>query len=271
MRADEVIIYSDMDGTMLTDWSLGPYVPKANLDAIRAFITAGGMFSIASGRQFGETLPFFGDIVFSAPMVQGNGAVIYDCVNGKILKKIVLPDKVKAESLSYRDRRKGVWLVAADEFDIYQVESDDRVWDLKLNDKARKMISTQEYMSLELVKVCFVLNDEAELEAVADDLRNFESSDMVLLTQSSPVFLELLDKSAGKAPAIAEAVKLAGAEKRHLVCIGDYDNDCDMLSLAEIPACPENSSPRVLEMANIVTCGNNEGAVADLIRRLNLS
>ncbi len=270
MRADEVIIFSDMDGTMLTDWSLGPYVPASNLEAIKNFISAGGMFSIASGRQFSETQHFFGEIKFSAPMVQGNGTVIYDCINGKILKKTALPEQVKLDCLSYRDRKKGVWLIAADEFDIYQVESEDIVWDSQLNDLKRKMITVEEYLSLELVKVCYVISDEGELPSIDCDLRNFDSVDMFRITQSSPVFLEVLEKSAGKAPAIAEAVRLAGAEGRCLVCIGDYDNDCDMLSLADIAACPENSSPRVLEMAKIITCSNNEGAIADLIRLLGL-
>jgi HAD-superfamily hydrolase, subfamily IIB len=271
MRADEVIIYSDMDGTMLTDWSLGPYVPEANLTAIKGFLSAGGMFSIASGRQFTETLPFFGDIKFSAPMVQGNGSVIYDCLNGRILKKVSLPEDVKEECLKYRDRNKGVWLIAADEFDIYQVESEDKAWDSQLNDKERRIITVSEYFALELVKVCYVIADENELPGVLRDLQSFDCAEKCRFTQSSPVFLEVLEKSTGKAPAIAEAVKLAHAENRHLVCIGDYDNDCDMLSLAEIAACPENSSPRILEMAQIVTCSNNEGAIADLIRKLELS
>jgi len=270
MKADEVIIFSDMDGTMLTDWNLGPYVPAVNLEAIKKFISAGGMFSIASGRQFRETLPFFEGIKFSAPMVQGNGTVIYDCISEKILRKIALPEKVKLECLDYRKRRTDIWLIAADEYDIYQVASDDILWDSQLNDKMRKMISVEEYLSLELVKVCYVLADEAALPFISDDVQNFNSANMFRTTQSSPVFLEILEKSAGKAPAVAEAVRLAGAEGRRLVCIGDYDNDCDMLAIADIAACPTNSSPSVLEMASIITCSNNEGAIADLIRHLDL-
>jgi len=270
MRANEVIIFSDMDGTLLTDWSMGPYVPSVNLEAIKRFISDGGMFSIASGRQFRETLDFFGEIKFPVPMVQDNGSVIYDSVKREVLQKTVLPEKVKLECMDYSRQKKGLWLIAADENDIYQVLTGDKSWDASLNDFRRKPISADEYLSREFVKVCFVIEDPDALSSVADDIRNFKNADEIRLMQSSPVFLEILEKSAGKAAAVTEAVRLAGAEGRKLVCIGDYDNDCDMLDLADIAACPSNASPHVLEMADIVTCSNNEGAIADLIRQLGL-
>ena len=47
MKATDVIIYTDMDGTALTDWSLGPVVPERNLARIRAFVSAGAWYSPA--------------------------------------------------------------------------------------------------------------------------------------------------------------------------------------------------------------------------------
>ncbi|PKM72280.1 MAG: hypothetical protein CVU91_09780 [Firmicutes bacterium HGW-Firmicutes-16] len=269
MRAEEVIIFSDMDGTLLSDWSFGPYIPAANLEAIRRFISAGGLFSIASGRQFRETLDFFGGMKFTVPMVQDNGSVIYDSGRGEILEKIALPEDVTLECLEYSRRNKGVRLIAADETDLYQVVVGDDSGDSLLTDLPRKPITQEQYLSLELVKACFVIANESDLTSVASDIMKFKSADKLILMQSSPVFLEVLDKSAGKAAAIKKAVRLANAGGRKLICIGDYDNDCGMLELADISACPINSSPRVLEMAKIITCSNNEGAIADLINRLD--
>ena len=269
MRAEEIIIFSDMDGTLLSDWRLGPHLPAANLEAIKRFISEGGLFSIASGRQFRETLEFFEGMKFPVPMVQGNGSVIYDSVKGEVIEKTVLDEAVKLECLEYSRANKGLWLVAADEFDIYQVCSGDADWDMKLTDLRRTPLTVEEFLALEVVKTCFVIADEINLPKVSSDIMKFKSADKFILMQSSPVFLELLDKAAGKGAAIKKVVKLAKAEGRKLVCIGDYDNDCDMLELADISACPINSSPRVLEVADIITCSNNEGAIADLIKMLD--
>ncbi|MEA4894289.1 MAG: HAD family hydrolase [Oscillospiraceae bacterium] len=268
MKAKDAIIFSDMDGTLLSDWSLGPYVPAANLEAIKRFISEGGLFSIASGRQFRDTVEFLGGIKFSVPMVQDNGSVLYDSINDVVLEKIPFPEAAKLECLEYSRRNRGVRLIAADEDKLYQVVVGGASGEPLLRDLTRTPISEEQYLSLESVKVCFVVLDEADVPSVYSDIIKFKCSDKLVLMQSSPVFLEMLDKNAGKAAGIKKAVVRAGAEGRKLICIGDYDNDCDMLKLADISACPFNSSPRVLEMADIVTCGNNEGAIADLINRL---
>ena len=53
-----------------------------------------------------------------------------------------------------------------------------------------------------------------------------------------------------------------------LVCIGDFYNDVPMLEIADIAACPDNAPDDIKAMCNIVTCNNNEGALADLIEIL---
>ena len=76
MKADELIIYADMDGTALSDWSRGPIVPEENLRALESFVAQGGLFSIASGRQYPEIMDFPGGLS-CAPVVCGNGAIVY--------------------------------------------------------------------------------------------------------------------------------------------------------------------------------------------------
>lgn len=88
--------------------------------------------------------------------------------------------------------------------------------------------------------------------------------------QSGPWFLEVVERSVSKAGGVARARRAAGLEGRALVCIGDYFNDWDMLRSADIAACPDNSPQAIKDICRIVTCGNNQGAVGDLIRRLRL-
>ncbi len=268
MKANETIIFSDMDGTLLTDWSKGPYIPEANLEAIRRFIEAGGLFSVATGRQYGNTLRFFGNVRFSAPSVQGNGAVIYDSRVDKILKTVLLPEAVKLECLDYYMSHDGVWLVTADEHEIFQVLSGEKARDESLTDLKRKPMTIAEYRAFKPVKSCFIIQDAGLMDGLVGDMGHFKSAELFKPAQSSPFILELLEKSVDKASAIAEVIQIIGAQDKTLVCIGDYDNDRDMLLQADFAACPENASEAVLQIAKLKTCSNNEGAVADLIRQL---
>ena len=88
--------------------------------------------------------------------------------------------------------------------------------------------------------------------------------------QSSHRYLEVVERAVNKAEGIRFARRAAGLEGRRLVCIGDYFNDLPMLRMADIAACPSNGAEELRAMCRIVTCDNNEGALADLIERLGL-
>ena len=57
-------------------------------------------------------------------------------------------------------------------------------------------------------------------------------------------------------------------EERKLACIGDYFNDYEMLKSADIAACPSNAAQGIKDICDIVTCSNDEGAIAGLISAL---
>ena len=87
-------------------------------------------------------------------------------------------------------------------------------------------------------------------------------------TLSAPIFLECYSIHAGKDNGIRKAMELAKLEGKTLVCIGDFYNDESMLRIADIPACPSNAPDGIKTLCKMITCDNNEGALGDLIERL---
>lgn len=268
MKAKDLIIYSDMDGTMLTDWSRGPNMPPKNLAAIRGFIEKGGTLSVASGRQYTETLRYFGDVMPNAPLVMGNGSVVYDTLKKKVVQKTQLPQAFKEEVLKFFLEGDDFWIVAADEFGIYQVESGDAKRDDALRDLNRKRISADEFLKLAAVKVVYILDDPIKMPRFERETAELHRESEVASALSAPIYLEYFHCSVSKANGIRFALNYAGLRDKTLVCIGDYYNDSEMLKLADIAACPENAAPGIHELCSIHTCGNNEGAVGELIERL---
>ncbi len=268
MNARDYLIYCDMDGTLLSHWNLGPVVPKANMDALRAFIQAGGAVSIATGRQYTDTLSFFEDIRFSAPLVLNNGGCIYDQNEGRVIHRDTLPLSCVKEAVEYVKRRDDLWIVVADEENIYQLsESPEK--DARANDGfPRLMLDESELLALDAGKLCYICADPADMEALWADVDKMESRPLITGFQSAPIYLEVVKKGVSKATGIKKAAALAGLESRRLVCIGDYLNDYDMLKMADIAACPENAAREVLEICDIVTCHHNDGAFADLLTKL---
>lgn len=270
MKAKDLVIYTDMDGTVLTDWSMGPVVPERNLELIKKFVEEGGSFSVASGRQGPGILPFFPDIRFTAPLVCGNGAVLYDAAAGRPLRKVNLPQAYKLECLDYFLAHPDVWIVAADDEAIWQISSGDQSKDARLDDWVRPWMSIDDFLERDFVKVCYVTAAGGSVETLRAEVDRFDTAGLVVGAQSGPRYLEMVERSVNKGDGIRRALELAGLQDRTLVCIGDYFNDWAMLKAADIAACPENSHQGIKDICRIVTCGNNEGAVADLIERLYL-
>lgn len=270
MKATDVIIYTDMDGTALTDWSLGPVVPERNLARIRAFVSAGGLFSVASGRQAPGILQLFPGVAFHAPLVCGNGSVIYDPAEQQVLRKTCLPTDYKCACVSYFLTHPEVWIVAADETRIWQIVSGDPARDDQLNDWPRPRMSIEDFLSGDYVKVVYILAEGGDMEALKHEVAALPGAELVTGAQSGPRYLEMVDRTVSKGAGIRQAMALAGLERRRLVCIGDYFNDESMLRQADIAACPSNAAQGIQDICQLITCSNNDGAVGELIERLGL-
>lgn len=259
-----------MDGTVLTDWDMGPVVPERNLRLIRRFVEEGGCFSAATGRDAPAVLRFFPGIPFKAPLVCSNGSVVYDGAAGRVLRKIPLPSAYKLDCRDYVLSRPDVWVVAANEHAIYQVLTGDAQRDDKLTDWIRPRITMEQFLAEDFVKAVYILAPGGDMEALKADVARLPHHELVIGAQSGPWYYEMVERSVTKAAGIRYALEAAGLEDRTLVCIGDYFNDWAMLQAADIAACPDNSPPEIKEICQIVTCGHNEGAVADLIEQLHL-
>ncbi len=267
MDFSNIIIYTDMDGTVLTDWSLGPVVPQRNLASIKRFMEKGGAFSIASGRQYLEILPFFAGIVPNAPLVQGNGTSLYDCQAGKVINKYPLSRAYKEESIAFCRENPWVWGCCGSVDTVMQINFGDSR-DEKTKALTEYRIDTDTFLNEEFTKIVYVVEDPEHIARLRQSTDNFATAGEMMQTLSAPIFLECYSKQAGKANGIRRAMELANMTGRTLVCIGDYYNDEAMLRIADIAACPSNAPADLKAICQIVTCSNNEGALADLIDRL---
>ena len=267
MDFQKIIIYTDMDGTVLTDWNLGPVVPPRNLAAIKRFMEKGGTFSVASGRQHLDILPYFKEVVPNAPLVQGNGTSAYDCRTGRIVYRKPLSRQYKEESIAFCRENPWVWGCCGTVDTVMQINFGDS------RDKVTKAlteyrIDTDTFLNEEFTKIVYVVEDPADIPRLREATDRFATAGDMMQTLSSPVFLECYEKQAGKDHGIKLAMELTGLADKTLVCIGDFYNDVPMLKVADIAACPANAPDDIKAMCQIVTCNNNEGALADLIEAL---
>lgn len=252
------ILYSDLDGTLIRDGA----VSAANREAIAAFLSAGGAFSIATGRSeetarlYAETLPL------SLPAILYNGAAVYDYSRETFLHKAILP-----AALTRRFTELALRLFPRVGIQAFPGGATLLLTPSEANDT---------YISRENQAVrfggpadcgdCFKLlfhAEESELQKLECRLRE-EAGDFICLYSSS-FYLEILPPRATKGDALAWIADYLGREAADFAAIGDYDNDVSMLSFAGLSAAPSDAKDSAKKAANVIVAPHQEDAVADFI------
>ncbi len=258
MKFSGKIIISDVDGT----YTGSPDGIKRNNEAIEYFKKNGGLFTFASGRgQLGSIVPEYKTLV-NAPLILCNGSYVYDTFANEKKNEICIDEKLSYDILDsicknypsvtvyvscqmgYLNYSKGELNTqnGAEKVDIHKTESTGN-WN-------------------KIVLECFEDGVLDEISRYIDENANKAYAK----TFSCPHLLELLSPLATKGNQVKYLKTLLGDVKTY--CIGDYENDENMLACADVAAAPSSGLKKIVDMCDYVVCSNTEGAIAGLVEMI---
>ena len=270
-----ILIISDFDGTFT---SPNPESYRKNIDEVERFKKDGGIFTFASGRDyhsFSSIEPDFVNIA-NAPVIMTNGARLYDINTKKYILDYLLNLPLFSQILDIIYEKfpdTGIRLSCENGLVsplLNEILKEDLADIFMRNISVREMPVKELIESKEKVFKCVMVHDPEKLDCVRDIAEDFNNANnrQFCFTRSYSRGLEAVNVNASKG---ASAVKLReylnhrDKTEYKLFAIGDYDNDLDMIKLADYGAAPENALEPVKESAKIHTVSCSDGAVADLI------
>lgn len=250
-KFDGWLICSDFDGTIYVNKEIS----AENCRAVARFQEGGGHFTFASGRfvrMFDEFLP---QVRVNAPYIALNGSLIADENTGEILYRGAI-DKASTVAYSFDlyDRLAGVTGLT--------FHSDCTSWCFSRRREAQ-------------------LDREAFIAGLPDEFTKMiihvtsESSDRLLdylgrttegvynISRSWINGIELNGINDSKGYAVLRLKKMLNA--KHLVCVGDYENDIDMVRAADIGYAVGSAVPALRAVADRVTVPAAEHAIAAVV------
>lgn len=257
------LIASDIDGTLNNKIRK---LPSRNKEAIKRFVSLGGKFTLASGRnpksmeKHYKRLPIDG-----TPAIVINGAGLYDFNKQEMIyfsamseegmnlaieasKKFPLVDViVVAKDIIYITGSGwfGRWFVAPDNLKHEHIRNIENV----PKENWGKVIYSGLPHHITKVKKHF--------ESLIDP-------DLTLMSSSVCSF-EILARNTHKGTALLKLAEILGIDKDHTGAIGDYFNDFDMLRSVGVPACCGQAPKELKEISEFVACHCNNGSVADFL------
>ncbi len=262
------ILACDVDGTLVS----GDIFPKENIIKIAEFTRLGGIFALATGRSIGAVGAVLEKLEeYIGPSVVANGCMIYDFKEKKILGEKTIPDSAKRAVFEASKSFNGIGI---------EIHSAERTFIFKDHQEVRdhqsyeglngKVVGESEVAELKWNKALFTA-ENTEILTQIDEFFEKNCKDARCVPTNADIYgrirhyREILPLGVNKASTLLELCKMIGIKKGGFFAIGDYFNDIQMLSSADISACPEGSPEEVREQCDFIAKKASDGAVADFI------
>lgn len=247
-----ILICSDFDGTLFD----GEKIPENNITAIKEFRREGGLFTVISGRPVNFLPPFFEGYKFGVPAVNLNGAVIYDVDGDKPVSESFMQGLTRELALSYAS--------LVDDYNdliFFPIGEILRIPRDSVNTVTEELCKSTHKFIIELHSDCSLMESDRAYERIKEAV-----GDKFDVVRSSYRLIEILDKRLTKGKAARFLKEYTGSHT--LICVGDYENDIEMLEEADVGYAVANASERVKASADRITVSAKEGAIAKIISEL---
>ena len=111
-------------------------------------------------------------------------------------------------------------------------------------------------------------NEDKDMVLSCRDFIKEKYGDRINCFRSWYSLVEVVSNTAKKSNAISyfkEYYRERGITDLVVSCIGDYENDIDMLMKADVSFCPDNAIDEVKNISRHTVCNCDDGAIADMI------
>lgn len=281
----------DLDGTMLNSYGI---VTENTKNVIKKVLNEGIEVIIASGRPIDSIKTIAKEIESKKYFIAGNGALIYDIQNDKIIyEKFMSKEKVleiikicEENSISYNLYTETTIIAKALKYNVlyYHKENlkkeENKRTNITIVDDIHKYVENLENPRFLKITVC----DENKFvfQSIIKKLRkvsNIEVLDVLHMsrkmikqgTEDIPIeyyYTEISLKDVDKWNAIEFLMEKMNLKKEEVVAIGDNMNDKIMIENAGLGVAMGGSTPNIINIADYVTTSNNDEGVANVLGKI---
>ncbi|NLI54455.1 MAG: HAD-IIB family hydrolase [Clostridiales bacterium] len=256
---DGYYLYCDLDGTLFDDEKR---VSPENRAAILSFIEEGGRFGVATGRVPSIIGAIESSLPVNAPCILANGAGLYDLVE-KTFLAVHPVDPVRTERVTSRavELLPDTCPQIFNTLGIYELNPNQRDDPQTVIERMQTIHTSIERVPQPFLK--FLLAHESNrLNALQAALFQEGLFEGFSVFRSSDAYLEFVAEGVNKGAALAD-VRARCGDVRKILAIGDYNNDLEIVALADIGGAPANAIDEVRAVADIVlSADNNNSCVA---------
>ncbi len=258
------LIAIDLDGTLLNSQKEMTAFTEAT---IKRAIAQGVQVVLATGKTRASATDIIERLSLTTPGIYVQGLSIHNS-DGSIRYQRTLEPLVAQSVITYAEHQQHTLLVY----------SGARIFARELNHHTHILVEYHEttpeaFGSLNdfaapINKMLFI-DEPATIEAIHAHLKTTVNG-TASLVKSMPFIVEVLPLGASKGKGLQLVANDLNISPKHILAIGDAENDIEMLQFAEIGVAVGNAMPRVKAIADHVVGTHDEDGVAEAIERFVL-
>lgn len=256
------LVVTDMDGTLLNDQGI---VSSKFFNQFPKLKALNVHFVAASGRQFQSIANKLNPIKDQISIIAENGGIM-QC-NNQIDVLLKLSRQNVLKSVETLRTAENCYTVLCGAKSAY-IETKDAFFIDKFKEYYNAYEIVDDLTTIEdddILKIA-VYHAESSEKFILPHTKHLANE--LELTVSSQNWLDISHPEANKGYALKKLQKKMGVTKEETLVFGDYNNDIEMLQLADFSYAMENAHPNVKQTARFVTKSNNEDGVEIILDEL---
>ena len=261
LRMKGKLLVSDIDGTLVTP---GMTLPRENILAIKRFIDAGGLFTLATGRAHDSVRQFIKPALVNAPAIVSNGAVIYDYSTDEFLYSSVLSSNAfdLIKNIMGAFPHAGIEVHTPDT--LYMIrqspQSEQHITDESI---AYTFAALEDIRDKEWIKILVA----AEPRIIDKVVRHCDglATDEFTFVRTGLIYYEIVSQGQNKGSTLKRLADMLNIDIKDTYAIGDFYNDIELLQTASVSAVAGSGLEELKKTCDFVSVDVYDGAVAAFI------
>lgn len=255
------MVVTDMDGTLLNS---DHAVSHRFFELFKVLKSKDILFVAASGRQYNSIVdklrPIKDDIIVVA---ENGGFVVHQ---GKELLATHLPKKDIRKTLEILSGFPEMHPVLCGKHEAYlSGKSDAFVSKLKEYYTEYNVVPNLTEVDTEIIKIA-IYHFESSEQCIYPHVKHLEKLLQVKISGTN--WVDISSPDANKGFALQQLMKQHGILPHELMVFGDYNNDLEMLALADYSFAMANAHPNVKKLAKFQTLSNDNFGVEVVLEKL---
>lgn len=281
------LIAIDLDGTLLNSYG---EVSKENKEAIKNAIANGTEVVIASGRMKNAIDSIAEEIGATNYIIAGNGTILYDNKNNKILyqsflkkEKVLKIIKICEEnSIFYNIYTENEIIAKNLNYNVlyYNYENSKRIEEKQIKINIIENVYTYiEENDINIVKITICDENQLIFNRIINKINQINEINVLEVEHMSRkriksgteeinigyYYTEIVNKDVNKWTAIKKLLEYLGIQEKEVMTIGDNVNDREMIENAGIGVAVGKSWLEMKKIGDVFVSDNNSNGVAEAI------